>query len=588
MILAAGLGTRLQPYTHTIPKALFPVGGKPLLDIAINNLIAAGCEALVINTHHLHERIQEFILQRSDAIEVHTRHEPIILGTGGAIKNVEDFWDDRSFMVINADVFSTIDLKQIYAFHRAHEHPITLALYDEPAINTVSLDADGFVTGFGDDQDAHSLTPAAKAAPAAEAAPAAQLTFTGIQVLDPEILDYIPAGIFSSSIDAFKKMMAAGKRVRAFVPPKAYWNDIGTPERYRQTVIEVMFPEAFERAHAGSPAKPFKQISLKGDGSQRRWYRLGVNGYNLIMADHGIQIHAETAEIDAFVNIGSHLFSARLPVPQIYDYDRFAGLVFLEDLGDLDLQGAVHNEPDQKVIQAWYQSIIDILIEFSFGGATDFDPAWAYQTPSYDKNLILEKECRYFVAAFLNGYLGRRESFEHYKSEFNRIADKALQSPVMGLMHRDFQSRNIMRKKNRFYLIDFQGARLGPLQYDLASLLIDPYVDLASALQSRLLDYCSHRVSQRTGMSGDKFRECYRYCSLSRNLQILGAFGYLTREMQKNQFEPYIPAALRSLNRQLTGGMGEEFPGLKDLVQEINTDHRIREIQERKDVGVLE
>ncbi|MBW2410456.1 MAG: phosphotransferase, partial [Deltaproteobacteria bacterium] len=431
---------------------------------------------------------------------------------------------------------------------------------------TVSLDADGFITGFGDNPEAPSST-------------AAQLTFTGIQVLDREVLDYIPAGIFSSSIDAFKKMMAAGKKVKAYIPQKAYWNDIGTPERYRQTVMEVMFPAAFERAYAKSPAKPFKQIRLKGDGSQRGWYRLKVDGYSLIMADHGIQIHENTAEIDAFVNIGRHLFNARLPVPQIYDDDRFAGLVFLEDLGDLDLQGAIRREPDPEAIRVWYQSIIDILIEFSIGGAAGFDPAWAYQTPSYDKNLILEKECRYFVEAFLNGYLGHRDSFASYKSEFKRIADKALESPVMGLMHRDFQSRNIMCKKNRFYLIDFQGARLGPLQYDLASLLIDPYVDLPPALQSRLLDYCSHRVSQRTGTAGDEFRECYRYCSLSRNLQILGAFGYLTRVMRKNQFERYIPAALKSLSRQLSGGIGEAFPGLRDLALKINADPRINDLR---------
>ncbi len=566
LILAAGLGTRLQPHTHTIPKALFPVGGKPLLDIAINNLIAAGCEALVINTHHLHERIEDFIAQRSDTIEVQTRHEPIILGTGGAIKNVDDFWDDRPFMVINADVFSTIDLQRVYAYHCAHGHPITLVLYDEPAINTVTLDADGFVSGFGDGDDSTGSTPAT------------QLTFTGIQVLNPEILDYIPAATFSSSIDAFKKMMAAGKRVKAYVPRRAFWNDIGTPERYRKTNIEVMFPEAFQRAYGKSPAGPFKQIQLKGDGSQRRWYRLEAGQHSLILADHGIRAREATAEIDAFVNIGRHLFNARIPVPQIYEYDRFAGLVFLEDLGDLDLQAAVCHEPDQRVTLSWYQAIIDILVEFSLGGAAEFDPAWAYQTPSYDKTLILEKECRYFVEAFLNGYLGRQDAFKAYESEFNRIADKALESPVIGLMHRDLQSRNIMRKKNRFYLIDFQGARLGPLQYDLASLLIDPYVDLPPIFRSRLLDYCSDKVRQRTGMAGDKFRECFGYCSLARNLQILGAFGYLTRVMRKNQFERYLPTALKSLSTHLSGNFGAEFPGLKDLAQEINADPRIREI----------
>ena len=567
MILAAGLGTRLQPYTDTIPKALFPVGGKPLLDIAINNLIAAGCEALVINTHHLHERIEDFMAQRSDTIEIQTRHEPTILGTGGAIKNVDDFWDDRPFMVINADVFSTIDLKQVYAYHCRHSHPITLVLYDEPAVNTVTLDADGFVTGFGD-------TPDSVVSP-----PAANLTFTGIQVLDPEILDYIPAATFSSSIDAFKKMMAAGKKVKAYVPQKAFWNDIGTPGRYRQTVIEVMFPEAFQRAHARSLTRPFKQIELKGDGSQRRWYRLESDQRSLIMADHGIQTHEETAEIDAFVNIGRHLFRARLPVPQIYDYDRFAGLVFLEDLGDLDLQTAVDRQSDRKVTLVWYQTIIDILVEFSFGGAHEFDPVWAYQTPSYDKTLILEKECRYFMEAFLNGYLGRQDSFADYESEFNRIADKALENPMMGLMHRDFQSRNIMRKKDRFYLIDFQGARLGPLQYDLASLLIDPYVDLPQAIQSRLLDYCSGKVRQHNAMAEDKFRECFRYCCLTRNLQILGAFGYLARVLQKNHFERYIPTALKSLCTQLSGNIGAEFPGLKALAREISGDPKISAVR---------
>ena len=152
-------------------------------------------------------------------------------------------------------------------------------------------------------------------------------------------------------------------------------------------------------------------------------------------------------------------------------------------------------------------------------------------------------------------------------------------NPVMGLMHRDLQSRNIMRNNNRFYLIDFQGARLGPLQYDLASLLIDPYVELPQATQSRLLDYSIDIVGQRTGIAGDKFRDCFRYCCLTRNLQMLGAFGYLTRVMQKTQFERYIPAAVKNLATLLSGELGTEFPGLKQLAKEISTDPKVRDIQ---------
>ena len=340
-----------------------------------------------------------------------------------------------------------------------------------------------------------------------------------------------------------------------------------------------MFPQAFQHAYSKPPTKPPKQTQLKGDGSQRSWYRLEADRHSLIMADHGIQTGAQTAEIDAFVHIGNHLFDAGIPVPRIYHSDRFCGLVFLQDLGDLDLQAAVARQPLEEAIFSWYQTIIDIIVELSIGAAAGFDPAWAYQTPAYDKALILEKECRYFIDAFLNGYLGRRDSFDAHEAEFNGLADKALENPVMGLMHRDLQSRNIMRNKSQFYLIDFQGARLGPLQYDLASLLIDPYVELPQATQSRLLDYSVEIVGQRTAIAGDKFRDCFRYCCLTRNLQMLGAFGYLTRAMQKMQFEEYIPTAVKSLATLLSGELGAQFPGLKDLAQEISTDPKVRDIQ---------
>jgi NDP-sugar pyrophosphorylase family protein len=575
LILAAGLGTRLRPFTHTIPKPLFPVAGKPLLEIAIDNLIAAGCEALVINTHHLRERIEDFIAQHSYRIEIRTCFEPTILGTGGAIQNVADFWDHRPFLVVNADVFSTIDMAQLYAHHCAQSNPVTLALYDEPDINTVAVDSDGFITDFND-ADESALSPGSR-----------KLTFTGIQVLNPEILDYMPTATFSSSIDAFKKMMTAGKKIKAYIPENVYWNDIGTPGRYQHTNVHIMFPKAYQRAFSRTPATPPRQTRLKGDGSQRSWYRLEADGGSLIMADHGIQTGADTAEIDAFVNIGRHLHRSGIPVPRIYQDDRFSGLVFLEDLGDLALQAAVMRESDQKVIFTWYRAIIDILIDLSINGAADWDPAWAYQSRAYDKTLILDKECRYFVEAFANGYLRREDSFGAFEAEFKTLADKALQNPVTGLMHRDLQSRNIMRKENQFYLIDFQGARPGPLQYDLASLLIDPYVELPDAIQSRLLEDCTQKVVHRTGVAANDFRHGYRYCCLTRNLQMLGAFGYLTSVMQKTQFEGYIPAAVKRLASSLSDELGAEFPGLKDLVQEISADPRIREIQ-KKDVGVLE
>ena len=109
LILAAGYGTRLRPYTEHTPKPLFTVAGRPLLDIIITNLHKAGCEAVIINTHHLHQEIEAFVTARSYGLPVTTRYEPQILGTGGAIKNVIDFWDHQPFMVINADIVADID-----------------------------------------------------------------------------------------------------------------------------------------------------------------------------------------------------------------------------------------------------------------------------------------------------------------------------------------------------------------------------------------------------------------------------------------------------------------------------------------------
>ena len=139
MILAAGLGKRLRPFTANIPKPLFPVAGRPLLDIIIRNLQHAGCEAIIINTHHLYKKIDSFLSGHTYSIPVVTRYEPLLLGTGGAIKNVADFWDDQPFMVVNSDILTDIDLGDVYDFHLKHKYTTTLVLHDYKKFNKVSI-----------------------------------------------------------------------------------------------------------------------------------------------------------------------------------------------------------------------------------------------------------------------------------------------------------------------------------------------------------------------------------------------------------------------------------------------------------------
>ena len=556
MILAAGYGTRLRPYTDHTPKPLFSIAGRPLLDRIIDQLQKAGCKAVIINTHHLSHKIETFLATQNYRLEVYTRYEPQILGTGGAIKNVADFWDNQPFMVVNADIVADIDLAEVYRAHCRHHPPATLVLCDDPAFNSVAVTQNKWITGFYNHADGFPRPPDDL------------LTFTGIQVLEPKVLNYIPENTFYSSIDAFKKILARGQKLRAFITPKNRWQDIGTPESYRQTAIDKAWPKGFQQAFAAYPSGRIHWEKLKGDGSQRQWHRLTTAHQSIILVDHGIRQTAMTSEVDSFVQIGRHLYHQGVSVPRIYFYDTFSGLVFLEDLGDVHLQQTVQSKNDATVI-GLYKSVIEQLIKLSRKGAVQFDRDWTYQTSDYNQELILEKECRYFLEAFLNGYLKLNQRFEDFQADFIALADKALQHPTMGFMHRDMQSRNIMIKDGDIYFIDFQGGRIGPIQYDLASLLIDPYVELPPAIQTQLIDYSIEVLSALTELASEEFLACYRYCTLTRNLQILGAFSYLSKVKGKKQFERYIPAAVRSLKSNLAAVGQREFPTLGAITQKI-------------------
>ena len=558
MILAAGYGSRLRPYTDHTPKPLFSIAGRPLLDVIIDQLQKAGCKAVIINTHHLHQKIEAFLAAQNYSLEVNTRFEPQILGTGGAIKNVADFWDNQPFMVINADIVADIDLAEVYRAHCRHHPPATLVLCDDPAFNSVAVRQNKWISGFYNRADSPRQPPDDL------------LTFTGIQVLEPQVLNYIPDNTYYSSIDAFKQILAGGKRLGAFIAPRNRWQDIGTPENYRQAAINKAWPAAFQRAFAAPPSGRVHRDKLKGDGSQRQWHRLTAADQSLIMVDHGIRQNALTSEVDSFVHLGRHLYRQGVSVPKIHFYDTFSGLVFLEDLGDVHLQQTVHSGNDVMVMDL-YKSVIEQLIKLSRNGAVKFDRNWTYQTPDYNQELILEKECRYFLEAFLNGYLNFKERFEDLQADFIALADKALQYPTLGFMHRDMQSRNIMIKGRDIYFIDFQGGRIGPIQYDLASLLIDPYVELPHAIQAQLIDYSIEALSAVTELTPEKFLSCYHYCSLTRNLQILGAYSYLSKVKGKMYFERYIPAAVRSLKSILAAGGQMEFPTLSTITRKICT-----------------
>jgi mannose-1-phosphate guanylyltransferase len=241
MILAAGLGTRLEPLTSIRPKPLFPVLNQPLLGITIEQLEGMGATRIVINAHHLAKQIERFIRGEQWGLEVQVRVEPEILGTGGGIKNCADLLRDAPFFfVINADIYHTFDLRPVLRFHAEENNLATLVLCDDPRFNQVGIDEEGRIISIRGQEVKKSLFPARI------------LTFTGIHLVSSRLLDSMPSAEFFDIIRFYLDLASRGEAIRGYQMQGGYWRDIGRIEDYKalhRDLIEeggepIIHPEA--------------------------------------------------------------------------------------------------------------------------------------------------------------------------------------------------------------------------------------------------------------------------------------------------------------------------------------------------------
>jgi mannose-1-phosphate guanylyltransferase len=228
MILAAGLGTRLRPLTLNTPKALMPVGNVPIIDRIIEYLKTFGIRELVVNAHHHHEQIVEHLNGgRPFNINIDVRVEPDILGTGGGIKNTEDFWDNAPFIVMNGDILTNINLRKAYEAHKHSESLATLVLHDQPPFNQIKIDDQKNITHIAEENLAD------------------RLAFTGIHIIDPKLMAHIPEGIFSNIIHCYRELIRTGKPPKAYISRGYEWRDMGTIESYVHANKEALHGKSF-------------------------------------------------------------------------------------------------------------------------------------------------------------------------------------------------------------------------------------------------------------------------------------------------------------------------------------------------------
>ena len=308
---------------------------------------------------------------------------------------------------------------------------------------------------------------------------------------------------------------------------------------------------------------------LTPDGSLRRFCRLlSRDGSRFIAVAPPVGDDAGLCEAVSGWQIGRHLFDHAVPIPELYGFDDQSGLLVCEDLGDVRLHDLIEkNGCYSGLVADLYRQAVVALARMQVHGRKHFDCSWCWDTGHYDRQLMLKRESGYFLQALCFDMLQLDVNQQEIEQEFLAIADRAGQAAPGYFLHRDFQSRNIMVQNGRVRFIDYQAGRLGPVAYDLASLLIDPYAGLPEAMQEELVECYLDELTSLVSYDRQRFREEYIVLAMQRNLQILGAFAFLSNQRGKPFFLQYIKPALYSLQALLHRD-NFEFPHLNALVRQ--------------------
>ena len=227
MIFAAGLGTRLRPLTDTLPKALIPVAGVPMLERIIRRLESFGFHDIIINVHHFAEHIIDFLHSNHNfGINIQVSHErDVLLDTGGGLKYAAWFFDDdKPFLVHNVDILTDLDLGDFYRTHLQSSALATLAVKQRPGSRFLLFNREHVLCGWKN--TATGEVKMSRPIPEIDLIP---LAFSGIHVIDPEIFTLMPEQqVFSMT--PWYLDLASHHTILAYRHDDSLWLDIGKKE----------------------------------------------------------------------------------------------------------------------------------------------------------------------------------------------------------------------------------------------------------------------------------------------------------------------------------------------------------------------
>lgn len=488
IVLAAGMGTRLRPLTASVPKPLMTVWGERMIDRIVTMLRDWGVEEIAVNAHYLSDQIVKWCEENDCRVSV----ENEILGTGGFVNPLRSWIGSDDFYVVNSDI--VLEGAMPLEF-RGDE--IGAALVTDEGPKTIEIEPESsFVTCW------HSPDPGWYD----------NATYAGLALLKNEILEYFPQEGSFSLISVYEKAMMDGKFIRAVKNFDLLWSDAGTIDSYislNEDGEDNAFGEIPHIKALGATGLKF----LCHRGSERMFFKAN-EGIVCIYDD------AERKENAKFVSHAAFLKENGIGVPEIYKEDKSFKSFLMEDVGK------------ENVSFERYVRVIEELVKFNSLDAPSLD----LEPPMDEKMWKWEREL--FVEHCLKGRFNRELPTE-VLLELEKVAE-ILEKEPKALVHRDFQSTNVLWKGDKLSFIDFQGMRSGPAVYDLASLVYDPYVKLSKDQRRALIGLYAERVGRK------EIIDILPFAAVERLIQCLGAYGRLV-SVGKTEFDKFVKPALENL-----------------------------------------
>jgi len=550
--------------------------------------------------------------------------EETILGTGGALKNAELFLNERTFLVHNSDILSDISLEKLLERHLKSDDLATLAVHDYPRFNNVVVDENGFLkhvgTGFKPDPaDEQRLaftgiavykpeflqflppgassvvdawlkavnagyrigtfnvggcywsdigTPEAYARAVFDALKTEGETVyihpsvSGCKNIEMQGYVVIEEGYIFNGTGMLRNCILLPSPSAGEGEGEGEGEEIPSNAAFENCIIGADFViDLTESAILGKSEEDGRQ-PIGAGGSDRKYYRIKRGRKSAVL----LECKMDDPDFKRQIEYTKFFLKFSIPVPELLKIDFDEKSAVFEDAGDTSLYNWLKCPRAETEIEDIYRKIIDALVLLHTTATDHVAVCPLLKNRIFDYEYF-RWETDYFIERFVEDIRNMKaDNISGLENELNSLAFKADSFPKT-IIHRDFQSQNIMvRTDGSLQIIDYQGARMGPSAYDVASILWDPYYRLQEDMREKLVDYYISKIEDKFDV--DYFRETLSVCRLQRHMQALGAYGYLSSVKGKKYFLKYVPEGLRLLKED-SALLKDRYPELYKLVMKL-------------------